>query len=92
MSEAAITAGGWIHETEANYCFVFGTACSAALGRGNEVLMIRGAHGTYDRLEVLYGGGVTGAAQIEAEIEGELEEAGVNLLDMNDLGAIFDDR
>ncbi|KAJ7016160.1 Isochorismatase-like protein [Mycena alexandri] len=66
--------------------------CSAALGRGNEVLMIRGAHGTYDRLEVLYGGGVTGAAQIEAEIEGELEEAGVNLLDMNDLGAIFDDR
>ncbi|KAJ7727604.1 Isochorismatase-like protein [Mycena metata] len=66
--------------------------CSAALGRGNEVLMIRGAHGTYDRLEVLYGGGVTAAAQIEAEIEGELEEAGVNLLDMNDLGAIFDDR
>ncbi|KAJ7108913.1 Isochorismatase-like protein [Mycena crocata] len=66
--------------------------CSAALGRGNEVLMIRGAHGTYDRLEVLYGGGVTSAAQIEAEIEGELEEAGVNLLDMKDLAAIFDDR
>ncbi|KAJ7759786.1 Isochorismatase-like protein [Mycena maculata] len=66
--------------------------CSAALGRGNEVLMIRGAHGTYDRLEVLYGGGVTSAARIEAEIEGELEEAGVNLLDMKDLDAIFDDR
>ncbi|KAJ6522290.1 Isochorismatase-like protein [Mycena capillaripes] len=66
--------------------------CSAALGRGNEVLIIRGAHGTYDRLEVLYGGGVTSAAQIEAEIEGELEEAGVHLLDMKDLSAIFDDR
>ncbi|KAJ7618070.1 Isochorismatase-like protein [Roridomyces roridus] len=66
--------------------------CSAALGRGNSVLMIRGAHGTYDRLEVLYGGGVTPAARIEAEIEGELEEAGVSLLEMKDLEAIFDDR
>lgn len=56
------------------------------------MLIIRGAHGTYDRLEVLYGGGVTSAAQIEAEIEGELEEAGVHLLDMKDLSAIFDDR
>ncbi|KAJ7082668.1 Isochorismatase-like protein [Mycena belliarum] len=66
--------------------------CSAALGRGNEVLMIRGAHGTYDRLEVLYGGGITSAAQIEKEIEGELEEAGVNLLEMKDVSAIFDNR
>ncbi|KAJ6543546.1 Isochorismatase-like protein [Mycena vulgaris] len=72
--------------------FSIRATCSAALGRGNEVLMVRGAHGTYDRLEVLYGGGITSAAQIEAEIEGELEEAGVNLLDMKDLGAIFDDR
>jgi hypothetical protein len=54
--------------------------------------MIRGAHGTYDRLEVLYGGGITPASRIEAEIEGELEEAGVNLLDMKDLPGIFDDR
>ncbi|KAJ7240167.1 Isochorismatase hydrolase [Mycena haematopus] len=66
--------------------------CSAALGRGNEVLLIHGAHGTYDRLEVLYGGGVTPAAQIEDDIEGELQEAGVHLLDMKDLSAIFDDR
>ncbi|KAK7055980.1 Isochorismatase hydrolase [Favolaschia claudopus] len=66
--------------------------CSAALGRGNEVLLIHGAHGTYDRLEVLYGGGITPAAQIEEEIEGELQEAGVHLLEMKDLSAIFDDR
>ncbi|KAJ6611116.1 Isochorismatase-like protein [Mycena sp. CBHHK59/15] len=72
--------------------FSIRATCSAALGRGNEVLLIKGAHGTYDRLEVLYGGGVTSAAQIEAEIEGELEEAGVSLLEMKDLAAIFDDR
>ncbi|KAJ7816543.1 hypothetical protein B0H14DRAFT_3111703 [Mycena olivaceomarginata] len=66
--------------------------CSAALGRGNEVLLIHGAHGTYDRIEVLYGGGVTSAAQIENDIEGELQEAGVHLLDMKDLNAIFHDR
>ena len=51
--------------------------CSAALGRGNEVLLIKEAHATCDRLEVLYGGGVTSADRIEAEIEAELEEAGV---------------
>lgn len=56
------------------------------------MLLIHGAHGTYDRLEVLYGGGVTSAAQIEDDIEGELQEAGVHLLDMKDLNAIFDDR
>ncbi len=44
--------------------------------RGNEVLLIRGAHATYDRIEVLHGGGVTPAFRIEAEIEAELEEAG----------------
>ena len=67
-------------------------ACSAALGRGNEILLIRGAHGTYDRFEVLYGGGVTPATRIENEIEEELEEAGVHLLDMKDLPEIFTDR
>lgn len=66
--------------------------CSAALGRGNEVLLIRGAHATYDRIEVLHGGGITPAKRIEAEIEAELEEAGVHLLDMKDLGGIFTDR
>ncbi|KDR78577.1 hypothetical protein GALMADRAFT_64611 [Galerina marginata CBS 339.88] len=66
--------------------------CSAALGRGNEVLLIRGAHATYDRIEVLHGGGVTPAWRIEAEIEAELEEAGVHLLEMKDLPGIFMDR
>ncbi|TFK34519.1 Isochorismatase-like protein [Crucibulum laeve] len=66
--------------------------CSAALGRGNEVLLIKGAHATYDRIEVLHGGGITPAWRIEAEIEAELEEAGVHLLDMKDLPGIFMDR
>ena len=66
--------------------------CSAALGRGNEVILIKGAHGTYDRIEVLHGGGITPAWRIEAEIEAELEEAGVHLLEMKDLPGIFMDR
>ena len=66
--------------------------CSAALGRGNEVLLIKGAHATYDRIEVLHGGGITPASIIEQEIEAELEEAGVHLLDMKDLPGIFTDR
>jgi nicotinamidase-related amidase len=66
--------------------------CSAALGRGNEVLLIRGAHATHDRIEVLHGGGITPAYRIEAEIEAELEEAGVHLLDMKDVPGIFENR
>ncbi|KAF9557093.1 hypothetical protein CPC08DRAFT_710653 [Agrocybe pediades] len=66
--------------------------CSTALERGNEVLLIRGAHATYDRIEVLHGGGITPAWRIESEIEAELEEAGVHLLDMKDLPGIFMDR
>jgi nicotinamidase-related amidase len=66
--------------------------CSAALGRGNEVLLIKEAHATCDRIEVLHGGGVTSADQIEAEIEDELEEAGVHLFEMKDLPGLFVDR
>ncbi|KAF8952753.1 hypothetical protein BDZ97DRAFT_1930350 [Flammula alnicola] len=62
--------------------------CSAAPGRGNEVLLIRGAHATYDRIEVLHGGGITPASTIVAE----LEEAGVHMLEMKDLPGIFMDR
>lgn len=63
--------------------------CSAALGRGNEVLLIREAHATYDRIEVLHGGGVTSANRIQSEVEAELEEAGVHLLEMRDLPGLF---
>ena len=66
--------------------------CGVALGRGNEVLLIRGAHATHDRIEVLHGGGVTPAHRIEAEIEAELEEAGVHLFSMKDLPGIFSGR
>ncbi|KAF8344800.1 hypothetical protein F5887DRAFT_969122 [Amanita rubescens] len=59
---------------------------------GNEVVLIRGAHATYDRIEVLHGGGITPAKKIEAEIEAELEEVGEHLLDMKDLPGLFTDR
>jgi nicotinamidase-related amidase len=72
--------------------FCIRATCSAALGRGNEVLLIKGAHATYDRIEVWNGGGVTPARSIEDEIEAELEEAGVVLLEMKDLTGIFTDR
>ncbi|KAJ4464945.1 hypothetical protein J3R30DRAFT_2958826 [Lentinula aciculospora] len=66
--------------------------CSVALDRGNEVILIRGAHGTFDRVEVLHGGGITPAFRIEAEVEAELEEAGVLILDLKDVQGIFTDR
>ncbi|KAG6917855.1 hypothetical protein DXG01_000760 [Tephrocybe rancida] len=66
--------------------------CSEALKRRNEVLIIRGSHATHDRIEVLHGGGITPAARIEADIEAELEEAGVHILDMKDLPGIFTNR
>jgi len=74
--------------------FCVRATCSAALGRGNQVLLIRGAHATYDRHEVWLGGGVTKAItqakDIEMDIEAELEEAGVMVLDMKDIPGIFD--
>jgi Isochorismatase family len=77
--------------------FCVRATCSAALGRGNQVLLIRGAHATYDRHEFWIGGGVTKpmtpAKDIEADIEAELEEAGVVVLDMKDIPGVFaDDR
>jgi len=72
--------------------FSIRATCSAALGRGNEVLLVHGAHKTYPRIEVLHGGGVTPAEQVEFEIEAELTEAGVHVLDMEDVGHIFDSR
>ncbi|KAI9457049.1 Isochorismatase-like protein [Boletus coccyginus] len=75
---------------QSDYCVR--ATCSAALYRGNEVILIRGAHATFDRNEIWNGGSLTKARAIEAEIEAELEEAGVNLLDMKDLPDLFTDR
>ncbi|GLB44727.1 putative isochorismatase family protein [Lyophyllum shimeji] len=70
-SDAEIVVAGF--QTD----FSIRATCSDALKRGNEVLLIRGAHATHDRIEVLHGGGITPASRIEAEIEAELEEAGI---------------
>ncbi|KXN88667.1 Streptothricin hydrolase [Leucoagaricus sp. SymC.cos] len=72
--------------------FSIRATCSAALGRGNEVLLVRGAHKTLPRIEVLHGGGITPAEEVEFEIEEELTEAGVHILEMDDVEHIFDSR
>ena len=72
--------------------FCIRATCSAALTRGNEVLLVRGAHATYDRVEYHNHGLITSAAEVEKEIEGELEEAGVIMLEMKDLPGMFTDR
>ena len=72
--------------------FCIRATCSAALTRGNEVLLVRGAHGTYDRVEYHSDGLATPAAEVEKEIEGELEEAGVIMLEMKDVSGMFTDR
>ncbi|KZT65912.1 Isochorismatase hydrolase [Daedalea quercina L-15889] len=75
---------------ESDFCVR--ATCSAALARGNDVLLIRGAHATYDRVEYWDGGTSTPADKVEREIEEELEEAGVVLLDMADLPSLFAGR
>ena len=72
--------------------FSIRATCTAALARGNEVVLIRGAHATFDRIEVQHGGGITPAKKIEEEIEAKLEEGGVHLLDMADLPGLFTNR
>ncbi|THH31213.1 hypothetical protein EUX98_g2978 [Antrodiella citrinella] len=75
--------------------FCVRATCSTALVRGNLVLLIRGAHATYDRLDVWNTGlatSVTPADTVQTEIEAELEEAGVMLLEMKDLPQIFTGR
>lgn len=69
--------------------FCVRATCSTALMRGNSVLLIRGAHATYDRVDV-YMLSITPAETVQKEIEAELEEAGVVLLEMKDLPRIFD--
>jgi len=74
--------------------FCIRATCSAALGRGNNVLLVEGAHATYDRPEAYAAGGaviVTPADQVEKEIESELEEAGVVIIKMEELPHLFTD-
>ena len=75
---------------QSDYCVR--ATCSAALDRGNTVILIKDAHATYDRIEVWNGGMVTKARDVELEIEAELEEAGVSLLCMSDVPHLFSDR
>ncbi|KAI0730109.1 Isochorismatase hydrolase [Fomitopsis betulina] len=75
---------------ESDFCVR--ATCSAALARGNDVLLIRGAHATYDRIEYWDGGTSYPAEKVQREIEEELEEAGVILLEMSDLRSLYDDR
>ncbi|KZP10484.1 Isochorismatase hydrolase [Athelia psychrophila] len=75
---------------QTDYCIR--ATCSAALGRGNEVLLIKGAHATYDGMQAWNGGVKIPASKIEADTEAELEEAGVVLMDMSDIPGIFANR
>lgn len=75
---------------QTDYCVR--ATCSAALGRGNEVLLIKGAHATYDGMQAWNGGIKIPASKIEADTEAELEEAGVVLMDMSDIPGIFANR
>ncbi|CCL99928.1 uncharacterized protein FIBRA_01953 [Fibroporia radiculosa] len=72
--------------------FCVRATCSTALARGNEVLLIRGAHATYDRVEPWGIVTSTPADRVACEIEEELEEAGVVILEMEDVPNLFGDR
>ncbi|KAJ7863377.1 Isochorismatase-like protein [Mycena leptocephala] len=68
------------------------STCRAALLRGNTVLLMRGAHGTYDHQELIDGGRLTTAEKISAQIEEELDKAGAMILDMKYLPGLFEGR
>nr|GAT60579.1 predicted protein [Mycena chlorophos] len=64
----------------------------AALGRGNSVILMRGAHGTYPHVELANNGNVTPAEKIVAQVEEELDLAGAMVLDMELLPNLFEGR
>lgn len=82
--------------------FCVRATCAAALARGNEVFLIRGAHGTYDRREYAsvensgkigrLGTRITPAEMVEREVEDELEDKGCVVLELWDVPALFADR
>ncbi|KAF7327061.1 Isochorismatase domain-containing protein [Mycena kentingensis (nom. inval.)] len=68
------------------------STCKAAMARGNTVILMHGAHGTYDHVELANNGLVTRADKIVAQIEEELDIAGAMVLDMDLLPGVFDGR
>ncbi|KAJ6543544.1 Isochorismatase-like protein [Mycena vulgaris] len=68
------------------------STCRAALLRGNTVLLMRGAHGTYNHIELVEGGTVKPADKISTKIEEELDKAGAIILDMSYLPGLFEGR
>ncbi|KAF7317415.1 Isochorismatase domain-containing protein [Mycena chlorophos] len=64
----------------------------AALGRGNSVILMHGAHGTYPHVELANNGNVTPAEKIAAQVEEELDLAGAMVLDMELLPNLFEGR
>ena len=69
--------------------FCIRTTCSAVPWRENEILLVRGVHATYGRIQYHSHGMITPAVDIEREIEGKLEEAGVIMLDTKDVPGMF---
>ncbi|KAJ7200403.1 Isochorismatase-like protein [Mycena pura] len=68
------------------------STCKVALDRGNTVLLIRGAHGTYNHIGLADGGAVTPAEKISAQVEQDLDLAGAIVLDMELLSGLFHGR
>ncbi|KAK7055981.1 streptothricin hydrolase [Favolaschia claudopus] len=84
--EAEIVVVGLMSE------YAIKSTCRAALARGNTVLLIRGAHGTYDHREITESGRLTPAHKISDQVEADLDDAGVMVLDMKYLSGIFEGR
>ena len=66
--------------------FAIRETCRAALERGNEILLIRGAHGTRDGVDG------TPALRITQDVETTLEDGGAHFLDMKHVSGLFTDR
>jgi hypothetical protein len=56
------------------------------------VLLIRGAHGTYDHVQLAEDGRVIRADTIAAQVEEELDKLGAIVLDMEYVPGIFEGR
>ncbi|KAF7311726.1 Isochorismatase domain-containing protein [Mycena indigotica] len=68
------------------------STAKAAIERGNTVILIRGAHGTYDHTELNNHSHVNRGAKIAANVERELDKAGAMVLDMEFVPNLFEGR